>query len=405
MDKIPAYAKVQVTSTVQTFNTLMAPMQPQLAAAADRAKTTYESLSAEAQRKASRMREMYLISLHIISISAMQMSVNLLVAFAALSWYYSLTPLLVIGALLLVGAALAMRWQVGLDISYLYAYVFDVDERIKGLPWGQVRMLLFTAIGMLLLDGGLFKAADSFLPKDDGSYGGGTGLPGDIEATLLWWWDSVFWWVKAGTFPICFLGLSANIASIRRGAYIQPTCDGKCCGGKPHYRADAEAALKGGTWETFQKGKKKRTTAAVVIFAATFAGVLLLIPVYWVVYSVITAYIGFCPTEENPTSTLPIDLDAVGKLLPGTPDAYFAAVGTVDINGFTTYTCKAFDNLSYWLYVTLVGLFMHLPGIGGGWSLLNRYTMIMSAIDAQISPTSVATVAVGVPVNGPKSLV
>ena len=120
MDKIPAYAKVQVTSTVQTFNTLMAPMQPQLAAAADRAKTTYESLSAEAQRKASRMRveaaaepaplatppslarrrlriegrpcaragrrEMYLICLHIISISAMQMSVNLLVAFAALSW-------------------------------------------------------------------------------------------------------------------------------------------------------------------------------------------------------------------------------------------------------------------------------------------------------------------------------
>ena len=78
----------------------------------------------------------------------------------------------------------------------------------------------------------------------------------------------------------------------------------------------------------------------------------------------------------------------MGKLLPGTPDAYFAAVGTVDINGFTTDTCKAFDNLSYWLYVTLAGLFMHLPGIGGGWSLLNRYTMIMSAIDAQSAPLS-----------------
>jgi hypothetical protein len=182
-----------------------------------------------------------------------QLTIILLIVTGLAAGLFGLSPLLFVGALIMVAGSMACRWYVSIDISYLYSKVFDVDTQISGIPWGAVRCLLFTATGMLLLDGGLFKVADSFKTY-------GFGLPPAIEAPLMNVWDWLMFYCELGTFPICFAGLSANIVSIRRGAYLQPTCaeNKKCCGTKIHYKADAADALKSGTWDEFQKAKKFR---------------------------------------------------------------------------------------------------------------------------------------------------
>lgn len=351
----------------------------------DKAKATGEKIqdgaAARMDRYKSCAREMYVMTLHTMSICNIQLCIILLIVSATFAGVFSLTPLLYVGALVMVGGAMACRWYASIDISYLYTKIFDVDEQLKGIPWGAVRCLLFTAFGMLLLDGGLFKAADSFKLN-------GFGLPAAMEAPLMNIWDWSMFWTELATFPICFAGVSANIVSIRRGAYLQPECEGKkCCGTKIHYKADATNALKSGTWDKFQKAKKFRTQLAIFIFGGVLAGVFTLIPVYWVIYAVVDGYIGLCDAE-NPS--LPANFEFLGNLIGAEP-SYFAAISSVDQAKFTTTMCGSaeektgFANMSYWLFVMLTGLFMHLPGIGGGWANLNKYTGLMTVIDNSLT--------------------
>ena len=91
---------------------------------------------------------------------------------------------------------------------------------------------------------------------------------------------------------------------------------------------------------------------------------------------------------ENPS--LPANFEFLGNLIGAEP-SYFAAISSVDQAKFTTTMCGSaeektgFANMSYWLFVMLTGLFMHLPGIGGGWANLNKYTGLMTVIDNSLT--------------------
>ena len=119
------------------------------------------------------------------------------------------------------------------------------------------------------------------------------------------------------------------------------------------------------------------------------SGVFTLIPIYWAIYAVVQGYIGICATD----STLPADFEFLGNLIGAEP-SYFAAIGSIDAAKFTAITCgseirpgqaNGFLHMSFWLFVMLTGLFMHLPGIGGGWANLNKYTGLMTVIDTSLT--------------------
>ena len=131
----------------------------------------------------------------------------------------------------------------------------------------------------------------------------------------------------------------------------------------------------------------RRTQLAILIFGGVLSGVFTLIPIYAAIYAGVQGYIGLCDAEGT---TLPVNFEFLGNLIGAEP-SYFAAIRSIDHNKFTTTMCgtaeveTGFAHMSFWLFVMLIGLFMHLPGIGGGWANLNKYTGLMTVIDNSLT--------------------
>jgi len=300
------------------------------------------ALASTEPKKRPMVREMLLSGPHLLAIASFICSVAytlVVLVFWGLVYKTSESAyLLVVGALVLVGATLGVRLCLIDDLYYLYYALYDPKddkyELTHGMPNGAIRALLGFAIGMLLLDAPLFVSAAEF--------GSGLGLSPDLEDALLGALDTVLCWVKWFFGPICFLGVGSIVGTIRRGSWIAPEgvdccfcslccCPPKCnparpcCGITTEYQKSAATAIANGKWSEFKKNRHKRRYVLEALSSGVLLGVVVLIPIYTLAYAgtysaattckAITAVNAEIPTLKSidlppspfrPTNTLPL---------------------------------------------------------------------------------------------------
>jgi len=304
-------------------------------------------------------------------------------------------------------AMIMVRRAATIDICYLYTSILEktafADEWKRGTSRGALFCVLGFGLGMLCLDGGLYKAGWEFE--------GGIGMSKEVEASLLPTIDLFFSLVKWFFVPICFVGLSAIVATIRRGLYVYPgwgkyptNKDGSV---KPSYEMDAAAAFAEGTFAEFRKIRYKRWFLTFFCSTAVLLGVAVLIPFWTFFYFAVTQPVkAACEAYAEGAAAVALPLP-VGEMTSAIADGILygipvvcdfvpwlcGAIGTVpstywsSIEELSQYpvdldkACEVAIGVDYWMKVMLFGLILHLPAAMSAWHLLSRYTMLMQVQD------------------------
>ena len=361
-------------------------------------------------------REMYLSVPHLLSVGGMLLGVTFLEV--TLACYYipqfvappgvtsplsASAGMLIVPAVLLLVAMVLLRLYVPNDLYTLYFGLLEKPafeaEWAKGVGKGTIGCFLGFGIGMLFLDGALYKCGWAFEE--------GLGLPADVEADLLPVLDLVITAVKVFFIPICFVGLTAIVATTKRGLWLYPDY-GKAGSTKPTYEQAAAAAYKAGAWEKFQKSKGRRTFFIFFCSTAVLIGVIALIPPWAVFFTASNTIAGACDAGLA-AQTIALDTP-VGEMTKTICDGILASVPAVqtllneqlgttitvsptltlaDINAKLAevpldvdQACATAYTVNFWMFTMLFGLIVHLPAAMSAWHLLGRYTMLMQAKDA-----------------------
>jgi len=247
---------------------------------------------------------------------------------------------LALGAVLVAVAAVGVRAYVTKDVYYLYNYVLDVTQLIKGIPWGAVYAGVLASVATLLILASLFFAAAKFSGGP-----GSLGLPGIIEAPTLLLLGSTFNTCKLIATPICLISLASIGFAINRGAYVAPDCAGAS------YKADADAALKDDKWLHFQCAKFGRSFVYHLTAFLAIVGVILLLPVIGVFFAVSQQAANACTGLEaaildTTYPSLPFNATAVAvKLQPVLRTAKVVADGVLSGNPLSEYTSQIQDQV------------------------------------------------------------
>lgn len=350
------------------------------------------------------MREKYLSVPHILAIGGMLLAITFVevtaIAYVLPRLFAPSTitaPLassagkLLPAAVLLLVCMIAIRQAMPIDIASLYSGIISKPafeaEFGKNTGRGAIVCFLGFGIGMLFLDGALFKAAWEFTD--------GSGLPANVDAQLLPVVDFIFNLVKIFFVPICFIGLSAIVGTVKRGLWLYPEY-GKIGSTKPTYEMAAAAAYKEGKWKEFKKAKDRRTFLLFFCSTSVLIGVAVLIPLWAIFYFASSTVDAAC--DVRGTARL-IDMatpdgevtgaiaDAVleggkwvsAKLGYDTTSYTYAQLGNFGLD--VPKACDVADGVNFWMLTMFFGLFVHLPAAMSAWHLLNRYTTIMHIKD------------------------
>jgi len=380
----------------------------------------------ETKGKCSRFckQEMYLSFPHLISIGGMLLAVTFLELvvllyfgpqFLAPNYLTELSEtagLLIVPAVLLVVAMISVRLAVPIDMLYLYQSVVNTpkfeDEFKVGTSKGATRCILGFGIGMLFLDGGLYKTAWAFSD--------GIGLPAETEAALLPTIDMFFSLDKWFFVPICFVGLSAIVVTIKRGLWVYPNYGQPFKEGAktyPSYDEVAAKAFKEGKWAEFCKSRDRKWLFLFLASTAVLIGVAALIPAWTLWYFGVTepaataCDLGLAAREVSIAAAPLGEITTAwtAGLVAGVPQLcelvpwLCSAIGTISEKTYTLDTlkelpldidkaCEVAYAVNFWGKTMLLGLLIHLPAAMVAWHLVNRYTTLMTIKDIAAGRTA-----------------
>jgi len=366
--------------------------------------------------------ELYLSVPHIIAVGGMLLGVTFLEVVAACAYLpayvappqwtaqlsASASAVLPAAAILCV-LMILIRYYVPLDLFVLYSWIVSKPayeaEFKKGTGKGALVCFFGFAIGMLFLDGALYKTGWEFKK--------GMGLPSGYEAELLPHIDFLVSLVKIFFLPVCFLGATAIFCTVKRGLYLYPEYgkpDSERKTTKPTYDEDAAAAYKAGTWEAFVKARKKRTFGLYFASTGVLLGVVVLIPIWGLAYVGSSTVSAACDVRgaENfinmHTNVGEVTKSVSDGLLKG--GAWIEEKLGLEAPSFDVgldelkkqyidweVACDTAEGVHFWTKTMLFGLLIHLPAAMTAWHLVNRYTMLMNVKDVLAGrvPTPAAT--------------
>lgn len=374
-------------------------------------------------------REFYLSAPHLLSIGGMLLGVTFIEVVLAcyaipqfvvpsnLTKPLSDAALLVLPAsVLLLLALVLIRAYAPVDLVYQYSAILGKDvyeaDFKAGTAKGARFCVLGFGLGMLFLNGALYKAQWAL---DEG-----VGLPAEVEARLLPLCRFTFQLVIWFFIPICFVGLTAIVSTIKRGLWVYPAWgkpnpldkEGKPL---PTYERAAAKAYAEGTWAAFQKGKARRGFGLWFCSTAVLCGVCLLIPPWAVFYAATETTAVACDVAlETRFLALETPVGEVAKsiadgIIAGIPQlctfleakTALACPADVPLDGYELRlerlddfdldldkACGAAYTLNFWMKTMLFGLLVHLPAAMVAWHLINRYTMLMHLKDINAGRTT-----------------